>query len=241
VPHAAQQISIEIGDDTGGFSPARDREIVHWIGRMGAVTIGQVRQRFGLGRTVAYRRVAACADGELLERIDVLRGQPALIRTTRRGLRLVGLQLTVAQVPPELVAHWVVCGWVALAVEGEFGPSALRSEREIRMEERWASRPIASAKIGEGPDGSDRLHLPDLAALHHGAVVAVEVELTQKAPRRLESIIKAWRRARWISEVRYYVPAGGVAAAVERAVVRTHAAERVRIIPLESVLGSTAG
>jgi len=64
---------------------ARDWEIVTWVARMGAVTIEQIRTRFRIGRTVAYRRVAACTEAGLLERIDLLRGQPALIRATRRG------------------------------------------------------------------------------------------------------------------------------------------------------------
>lgn len=36
---------------------ARDRELVGWIGRFGAVEAEQVMGRFGMGRTAAYRRL----------------------------------------------------------------------------------------------------------------------------------------------------------------------------------------
>lgn len=233
-----QQLTIETDPRVlvGATSPPRDWEIVRWVGRLGAVTLDQLRVGFGLGRTVAYRRVAACVEGRLLERVAVLRGQPALIRATRRGLRLTGLPLGVAQAPPELVRHWIACAWVALVLETEFDAEALRSEREIRVAERWHERPMASAKLGENPDGSPRLHLPDLAILCDEATIAIEVELTPKAPKRLEAIIKAWRRARWVESVRYYVPEGGTRAGVERAVARTHAASRIEVRSIEGLL-----
>jgi hypothetical protein len=55
------------------------------------------------------------------------------------------------------------------------------------------------------------------------------VELTPKAPRRLAAIIRAWRRASWISEVRYYCEPGPTRRGVERAVQKTHASDRIHI------------
>ena len=212
-------------------SPAdRDWEIVTWVARMGAVTIEHIRIRVALGRTVAYRRVAACVEAGLLERVDILRGQPALIRATRRGLRFSGTGLGVAQAPPELVGHWIACADVALLLEAEFGRDAVRSEREIRVLERDLGRPVASASLGDSGEG-ERFHRADLAVLRSDLVVAVEVELTPKAPRRLEQIIRAWRSARSIDSIRYYVASGSTSRAVERAIARTHADERVRMIP----------
>ncbi len=214
---------------------ARDWQIVRWIGRIGVVTIEQLQARFGLGRTVAYRRVAACVEAGLLERQETLRGIPALIRATRRGLRYAGLRLSVAQAPLELVGHWIACGQVAVALEREFGSETVRSEREVRALERLRQEPIASAVIGEHRDRSRRLHRADLAVIGDG-VVAIEVELTPKAPRRLEEIVRAWRRARWVDSTRYYVAAGSSRAGVERAVARVHAAERIEIRSLSEVL-----
>ncbi|MQA74178.1 MAG: hypothetical protein GEU88_07550 [Solirubrobacterales bacterium] len=236
---SAEQLAIDPDPRVlvGATTRVRDWEIVRWVGRLGAVTLAQLRLRFGLGRTVAYRRVAACVEGGLLERVYLLRGQPALIRATRRGLRLTGLSLGVAQAPPELVGHWISCGWVAIALEAEFGPDAVQSEREFRLAERWNERAIASAKLGENSDGSDHLHRPDLAVLREATVIAVEVELTPKSPKRLEAIVKAWRRARWVESVRYYTRSGPTQRGLERAIERMHASERIEVRPIEPLLG----
>jgi hypothetical protein len=82
--------------------------------------------------------------------------------------------------------------------------------------------------LGERPDGRPRLHRPDLAVLcEEGRVISFEVELTPKAPQRLEQLIRAWRRASWVAEVRYYCAPGKTRRAVERAIANTHSQERV--------------
>jgi hypothetical protein len=218
-----------------GRPPSRDWEIVRWVGRMGAVTIEHVQSRFTLGRTAAYRRVAACIEVGLLDRVAPLRGQLSLIRATRRGLRYAGVRSGVAGVPPELVAHHIACTSVALLLEREFGGERVIGERELRVMERDESRAIASAKVGEHPDGSPKLHRPDLAVLASSGVMGVEVELAAKAPRRLEAIIRAWRRARWVELVRYYAAPGETLGGLERAVARVHAGSRVEIRSLGRV------
>ena len=49
-----------------------------------------------------------------------------------------------------------------------------------------------------------------------GLPIAVEAELTAKAPYRLQHIVRSWRRARCVSEVRYYAAPGTPWRAVER-------------------------
>ena len=51
-----------------------------------------------------------------------------------------------------------------------------------------------------------------------------------KAPQRLLRLIRAWRRASWVEEVRYYCAPGPARRAVERAVRSARAEERVRIL-----------
>ena len=41
----------------------------------------------GVRRAQAYRRVAACIERGLLERLDLLTDEPSLLRATREGLR----------------------------------------------------------------------------------------------------------------------------------------------------------
>ncbi|MBS1675998.1 MAG: hypothetical protein JST08_01305 [Actinobacteria bacterium] len=276
----------------------------------------------GLGQAAAYRRVAALIDAGLLERLDLLRGEPALIRATRAGLRYAGLGMAPAIVSPGSVDHWLRCASVALDLEARHGAGHVLTERELLVAERHEERPIASARIGELPNGGPRLHRPDLVVLptdhplvrlhpeglalntHPSAgnrtggpgeddgvfsvrgrsearagravaahprtrdhraderigpglaahartreqareipgdderaragaedmgVVAIEVELTPKSPKRLREIIRGWRSASWVAEVHYLCEPGQTRRAVERAVEKLHASDRIRV------------
>jgi hypothetical protein len=208
----------------------RDRELVRFVGVHGAVAMEHVMAALGVGRTAAYRRVAVCIEGGLLERVDLLREEPSLLRATRAGLRYAGLALPVAAISPGSVDHWLRCATTALKLGEEFGAERVISERELALAERIEERAIASAQIGELPSGAPRLHRPDLAVITERGPIAVEVELTPKAPRRLEGLIRAWRRASWVGEVRYYCEPGQTRRAVERAVAKTHTQERIKVL-----------
>src|SRR5680860_1193203 len=158
--------------------------------------------------SAAYRRVAACVERGLLERLALLRDEPSLIRASREGLRYAGLGgLPVGVISPGAVEHWLRCASTALTLEAEFAGRVI-SERELVFAERLEGRPLASAKLGELPGGGPRLHRPDLVALCGSRAIAIEVELSPKAPRRLEAIMRAWRRADGVAEVRYYCAPG---------------------------------
>ena len=195
--------------------------------------VEHVRERFGRCRSETYRHLAAAIDAGLLERVAPLRGDPALIRATREGMRYAGLGLEVARVSPALARHWLCCSEIALRLEREVGAGSVISAAELRFEEGLAGKPIASAVLGERRSGQPHLHRPDLAIVAAERPVAVEVELTPKAPERLYRIVRAWRRASCVSEVRYYCAPGLTRRAVERAIDRSHARERVRIFDLK--------
>lgn len=224
----ARQIQLEPPPLEAPATP--DRELVRFVGRHGAVAIEHVMAVLGIGRTMAYRRVAACAERGLLERLDLLRAEPTLLRATRQGLRYAGLGLEVARVSPGSVNHWLACASTALVLAEEVGLNRVVTAREVRLAERIEGKPIASAKTGEHPNGEPQLHRPDLAIVTGDRAIAVEVELTPKAPARLEGLIRAWRRARWVAEVRYYCAPGPTRRAVERATRIARAEERVSIL-----------
>jgi hypothetical protein len=169
--------------------------------------MGQVRAEFQIGRTVAYELVKACTDRGLLERDATLRNEPPVLYATREGLRWAGLGYPVVALSPSLIHHDLRCTSMAQALRQEF-PEGIHTERDLRWLERLEGRPVASAKAGELPSGAPRLHRPDLAAITKQGVVAIEVELSPKAPRRLEAIMRGWRRASWVAEVRYYCAPG---------------------------------
>ena len=210
----------------------RLREIVAYCGAL-PHPVEHVQERFELCRSEAYRYLARAIDVGLLERVAPLRGEPALIRATREGMRYAGLGLDVPRVSPSLASHWLSCSAVALQVAREFGWEGVISAAELRFEEALAGRPIASATLGQRPNGHPHLHRPDLAILRADRPIAVEVELTPKAPERLYQIVRAWRRAGCVSEVRYFCAPGLTRRAVDRAIERSHAQERVRIFDLK--------
>jgi hypothetical protein len=212
----------------------RDRELVGWIARMGAVGIGHVQERFGICRSVGYAGVARLVEAGLVERVATLPGDPTLLRSTRQGIAYAGLGLPVARVGPGQVDHWLACADAALWSERRWGPDALISERELRFAEQGASRPIASAVVDELPNGRLLLHRPDLVVRDDGRTIGIEVELTPKAPRRLERIVRSWRRARHVDQILYLCPPGPTQRAVERAIEATHAQERVLVRELRT-------
>jgi hypothetical protein len=227
-------MSTAIKHSTAPFWPrppalqgCRDRELVGFVGRHGVVAIGHVMVALGVGQASAYRRVAACIERGLLERLDLLRREPSLLRATRAGLSYAGLGLPVPVVSPGAADHWLRCATTAQLLGEEFGLERILTERELRLLER---RPLASAKLGQLPSGHPRLHRPDLIVFAAQGVIAIEVELTPKAPRRLTALIRAWRGADWVAEIRYYCAPGVTRRGVELAVARTYAEKRVRIL-----------
>ena len=193
------------------------------------MSIAHVMEAMGVGRTAAYRRVAVCAEAGLLERIEVLRTEPSLLRATRDGLSYAGLPFQVAEVSPATVTHALRCASAANVLCDVHGPEHVLTEREIVYAERVEERPLASASVGVLPSGALRLHRPDLALLKDGKVVAIEIELTAKSPRRLAKIMRAWRGAHWVQEVLYTCPPGGTRRAVKRAIKVAAAQEKVGV------------
>jgi hypothetical protein len=213
-----------------GAGRDRDHELVCYVGRHGVVTIPDVMRAMGVGRTVAYRRVAVCVEAGLLERLEILRSEPPLLRATREGLEYGGLGLPLAEVSPGTVTHWLRCVSTAHVLCEHYGVERVLTERELAQAERIEGRPIASAEVGTLPSGAPRLHRPDLAVLAVSGVLPIEVELTAKAPARLASIMRGWCAAKWVSEVHYLSPLGPTRRVVQRAVAEAEAKRKVVVV-----------
>jgi hypothetical protein len=201
-----------------------DQEIVDFIGRHGIVTIDHVIEALGVGRATAYRRTSACIEARLLERFQLLHLGPSLLRATRRGLRYAGLGLSPVVVSPGSVHHRLRCTSTAQLLAYEFDPTQILSERELIQAERIEGKPIVSARLPKS-----RLHRPDLAVLNDDQTIAVELELSPKAPRRLAALIEAWKKAAWVDEVRYYCEPGPTRRGIERTIERADASDRVHL------------
>ena len=63
-------------------------------------------------------------------------------------------------------------------------------------------------------------------------MIAVEIELSRKAPRRLVAICRGWARARHIDAV-YYLTAPAAVRGVYRAIAETRAQGRITVLALD--------
>ena len=216
-----------------GIDLSREREIVTWVGRLGAVSVEQIGRRFGVGRSVAYEQVRRLVGAGLLERTQTLSGDPTLISATRDGITYAGLGLRAAAIRIGEVEHWLACADVAIELEDLHGPERVLTERELRQREAITGRPFASAKLGQTVHGYWRRHWPDLAVIEDDGITVYEVELTPKSRRRLEAILRAWRRARHVKRCVYMCPPSTPTQRVVHAAVRkVRAEDEVRVVEL---------
>ncbi len=212
--------------------------LLRWTVRLGVVTADALAEHGGWTLASARSRLQAAESKGLLCSQRLLAGRPALYSATRSGLRGSGLhgfepcRVSVAGAP-----HAIECARVAAALEHAYPDHNVMGERELRRDEREAATALASASLGRGPGGAPLLHRPDLVLWpQHGSSdeqlpVAVEVELTVKAPRRLLEICRAWARCRCVAGTLYLV-ARDVERPLARAIAEAHAAGRIAAVPI---------
>jgi len=214
--------------------------IVRWVAGMGAVTAEAVAVHLGVSAASARGRLRAAEGERLLKRCRPLTGHPALYTVTRTGLRKAEARgIDPCTVGASNALHLIECARVAAALERCYPAHRIQGERELRGEERERHCALASAEVGIGlwRERGPRHH-PDLVLwpldADAGLPVAVEVELTVKAPERLAAICRAWARARCVAGVLYLAPPE-VERAVLRAIDRAQAQERVVVVPLDAL------
>jgi DNA-binding Lrp family transcriptional regulator len=214
----------------------RTLAILDWLAGMGAAGLTEVARAHELSPQAAATRLRRLEADGLLTTVRLLYGRPALHAVTRAGLRAAGREeLAPARVSSSGFAHLLECGRVAVSLTQALAARySVHSERELRAWERAAARPLGSAEIGFGAHGTRELHRPDLVcwpAAGGGLAIAIEVELTVKAPLRLRTIIRGWARSRLVAGVVYYASAPA-ARALERAVADERAGAQVHVLPL---------
>jgi hypothetical protein len=215
--------------------------IMQWTARMGAITDEALAGRLDVTVNSARGQLQVLQKAGWLSRKRPLAGQPALFTATRSGLRMVALQgLDPCRVSPSNANHLIVCARVAAALERCYPGHLVLGERELRRDERERGIPLASARLGIAPDGGPLLHRPDLVLWPDESEsgdrlpVAVEVELTVKAPRRLADICRAWARCGCVAGVLYLAPPE-VQRALRRATDQAQAGERIVVVSLDAL------
>jgi len=218
---------------------AKTNALLAWLAGLGAAAVAELADVAGLGEEAATARLRRLEQHALVTRVRLLHGKPALYMITRSGLRAVGRdELAPARISSSGFAHAWECARVARALERSLaGRFTVHSERELRAWERAGGRLIASAELGFSVAAAADVHRPDLVccAVPRSALalpLAIEVELTVKAPQRLRAIVRGWARCRLVGGVVYYATPA-VSRALARAVTEEGAADAVRVLALE--------
>ncbi len=222
-----------------GARPPEPVPLLRWAAGLGAVTAEALALREGCGLHRARGRLSAACRAGLLRRARPLRAEPSLYTVTGAGLAAGGLpEARSGRVSPTGARHAIACATAAALLEGIYPGSEVIGEGELRRREREPGGPYASAILDVRPDGSSVLHRPDLVLVAPGSVLptAAEVELTVKAPERLDRICRAWARCRHVAGV-LYLADPAARGALERAVGRVGAGERILVLDLEGLRG----
>jgi hypothetical protein len=216
----------------------RDAEIVRWLGQIGAASAENVMARFHMGQSWAYGRLSRLVRDGLLEQKTLLHRRPGLYIATTEGLRwTLQERFGVYRVSAGGFAHAAELANLAIQLYLALPQWGQMSERELRIAESDGEKLIASVKLGELRGGRPALHRPDLALIGgEGHVLAIELELSIKAPRRLQAICRAYARSRHLAHV-YYLATPGVQRAVARAVAEVRAEDRIAVLALDDVAG----
>jgi hypothetical protein len=219
---------------------AQRLEILRWIASLGAVTAEALALRQAVSLASARGRLSALCRRGLLERTRPLSECQALFSLTVAGARAAGLPgLAPARVGASGAGHLIVCASAAASLERSYPDKRVIGERELRSAEKACGHPLASARLAGRYAGCSDLHRPDLvlaplAPEDLALPVAVEVELTVKAPRRLCEICRAWARCSQVAGIVYLV-SERAQPAVARAVVAANAGERIAVVRLEAL------
>ena len=213
--------------------------ILQWAAGLGAITAEALAVRTDCTVASARGRLVAAERERLLVRRRPLAGQPALYVLTAAGMRAAGVRgLDTCRVSSANAAHAIACAAAAAALERTYTDHVVRGERELRRDERDHGASLASAHLGTGADGGALVHRPDLVLWPRSPAelpIAVEIELTVKAPRRLLAICRAWARSRCVAGV-LYLAAAPVERPLLRAIEQARADGCVVAVPLSALL-----
>jgi hypothetical protein len=213
-------------------------ELLRWTAGMGAVTSESLSLRRRASIASAQAMLNAAVRAKQLARHRPLADRPALYTVTRLGLRAAACEGEPRRVSPASAQHMIACAHVAAALERRYPEQLVIGEQELRRREREAGAPLASVVLRRVGEHGPLMHRPDLVLLPRSGStrrpVAVEVELTIKAPRRLAEICRAWTRSSHVDGVLYLAPPA-VERALGRAIGAAQAGECIAVVPLDSL------
>jgi hypothetical protein len=205
----------------------RDLQVLEFVARFGIVPRDAVALWADTGRAVTQARERRLRIAGLIYVLPRFGPSGPFVVATRAGIRACG-RLELRPGHPSY-AELVHQGHVArMAARLERSGAPVLSEREMLARERAEGERVLSAKLS-----NRRYHRADLLRLGGGGgrPQAIEVELAVKGARRLDEIVRAWRRAVAEGKVSGVVYHCSPAArrALLRSVARTRASAQVQI------------
>ena len=172
----------------------RDVEVLAWVERFRFVTCEAVAERFGVSVQAARGRVRRLERVGLVGRERQHVSQPWAVFVTGKGHELLGGERRRAPRAEVQREHEAAVVWLATQLELVAGDGVeVLTERECRQLERGGEGrftvPVHGARRGEAR------RWPDLVVRGESRPTAFEVELSAKAPKRLDRIVAAygWR------------------------------------------------
>jgi hypothetical protein len=182
----------------------RDFAMLQWIGRHGVVTPEQIASHFfardggGTGTWAAYRRLRKMESLRLIRRDSTFWHWPQVLRLTAAGARYADVGLHPAHLVYAELRHTLALVDLTEKLLAEHPGSTLETERELRALRRSE---LAAGTRRPGTPG----RIPDaVITLRNGKTVAVELDLTPKRRRDLETIIRGYKRESY-DQVWWYV------------------------------------
>lgn len=164
---------------------ARDLDIIRWIGRYGVVTTAQVERHFFTGERAAYRRVRALLALGLLRRDMTFWKEPAVLRVTPAGARLVNLPVAPAELVLAEVRHGLAVVDLTERLLAASPGAHVLTERELRADDLRARR--------RDRDYRGYARIPDAVLVQPtGLKTAVELDLSSKRSVEVLRIIDAY-------------------------------------------------
>lgn len=227
----------------------RDLQMLRFIARYRYVTYPQLVQRFGIPIASLRRRMPKLQREGL---VTSVRGGPTtytLWRVTEEGAAIAGLLID----PPRKIAWSHVAhtlGLADLGIQFEEAGELVVTEAEIRASDTRAAsgrmekvhaqghRAITGAPVfAVGASGRDGLHVPDMVLAREEnprfrgqpQSLAIELELTRKAPARIRQVLLAYRKAPNIGAVVYFTLDHLVRNLIEKCAADTHTTDIVDV------------
>lgn len=176
---------------TPGLIVARDLDVVAWLDRLVGASVDQIRERFGLGRTQAYRRLQVLQDHGLIRRRHLSAILPPLYTVPSRALRIASTEH----------AHELT----ELVVSIETSGGEIATELELRRERNHQAALAGRLSNEQLATVLACPRVPDAAELlGSGGLRAFEVELSSKGRARRTAILAAYatsdyERVTWIA------------------------------------------